>query len=218
MRQARALLDSLRGGGRTAQPGAVWDRASPQARGAIAGGLLGVLMSGPARRLIGSGAKVGLASLIGSVAYKAYADWQAGQGTGGGATEGTAGRGSMALSQPAFEVDDDFAERLLQAMVAAAKADGHVTPDERLTIDAQLARLGLQAEAQALIAAELDSALDVGRIAALARNEAEAVEIYTASLLVVDAAGAAEKGYLAMLAARLGLEPDLVAHVHAQVG
>ena len=222
MKQAKSLLDSLLGGmtGLTLDQGArglaskakgAWDGQSGLAKGAIAGGLLGVLLSGNARRLAGAGVAVGGAALIGGLACRAYSDWQAGK-------TATADDALVALPKPAsaFDMDDAFAERLLQAMVAAAKADGHVTPDERLTIDAQLARLGLKAEAQALIAAELDSPLDVGRIAALARNVAEAVEIYTASLLVVDAEGAAEKGYLAMLAARLGLEVELVAHIHAQ--
>ena len=78
-------------------------------------------------------------------------------------------------------------------MVAAAKADGHVTPEERARIADQLPVLGLGAEAQALIAAELDQPLDIGAIAALAANEAQATQIYTASLLVVDPEAAAEK-------------------------
>ena len=224
MKQAKSLLDGLLGDltggpgvqGLTSRAKGVWDGQSTLAKGAIVGGLLGVLMSGNARRLVGTGIRVGGAALIGGLAYKAYTDWQADK-------TAAAGDAPVALPKPEgdFEMDDDLAERLLQAMVAAAKADGHVTPAERLRIDAQLARLGLEAEAQALIAAELDSPLDAGRIAGLARNEAEAVEIYTASALVVDATGAAEQGYLALLAARLGLEPDLVAHIHmeaAQVG
>ena len=39
--------------------------------------------------------------------------------------------------------------------------------------------------------------------------------VYAASLLAVDPEGAAEKGYLAMLAARLHLDAGLVAHLHA---
>ncbi len=217
MQQAKFLLDSLLGDtngssgagglqGLAARACGAWDDQPTMAKGAIAGGLLGVLLSGNARRLIGTGVKVGGAALIGELAYKAYTDWQAGQDR------------AVALPKPAadFEVDDNLAERLLQAMVAAAKADGHVTPAERTRIDRELSRLGLEAEAQALIAAELDSPLDVGRIAGLARNEAEAVEIYAASLLVVDPQGSAERGYLALLAGRLGLEPELVAGVHAQ--
>lgn len=227
MQQARSLLDSLLGGahcltrdpgaqGMAAQARGLWDAQSGPAKGAIAGGLLGVLLSGNARLMVGSGIRAGGAALIGSLAYRAYADWQAGrEGSGAGTGAGVTPR---ALTARSFDPDDAVAERLLQAMVAAAKSDGHVTPQERRVIEVKLARMDLEAEAQALIAAELDSPLDAGRIAGLARNEAEAVEIYAASLLVVDAAGAAEAGYLAMLAARLGLEPDLVAQVHAHAG
>jgi uncharacterized membrane protein YebE (DUF533 family) len=193
----------------------VWGNQSTLGKGAIAGGLLGVLMSGKGRKMLGSGVQIGGAALIGGLAYKAYQDWQAGKSP--------AASGSVALPAPEgtrFLPSDaglanELSARLLQAMVAAAKADGHVTHDERARIDSQLNALGLEAEASALIAAELDSPLDPGRIAALARNEEEAAEIYAASLLVVDPNGAAEKGYLAMLAARLNLDPGLVAHLHA---
>ena len=87
--------------------------------------------------------------------------------------------GSAALPSPQgseFLPEGDDADRLatslLQAMIAAAKADGHVTADERARIDGQLANLGLEDEAAALIAAELDAPLDVDRIAALAGSEA----------------------------------------------
>jgi len=43
----------------------------------------------------------------------------------------------------------------------------------------------------------------------------EAAEIYAASLLVVDPDLPAEKGYHALLAARLKLDPKLVEHLHA---
>ena len=112
---------------------------------------------------------------------------------------------------------EDLPQRLLQAMVAAAKADGRVTRAECAIIERQLGKLGLEMDAQALIAAELASPCDARRIAALARNSQEAAAIYTASLLVVNRGGMAEKGYLAMLAARLGLDAGLVAHLEASL-
>ncbi len=195
----------------------VWDNQSSLGKGAIAGGLLGVLLTGGGRKLLGTGVKVGGAALIGGLAYKAYEDWKAGKSA-------IPESGPVALPQPDGTLflpsdagaADDLAARLLQAMVAAAKADGHVTSEERARINGQLATLGLEAEASAMIAAELDAPLDAGRIAGLARTEAEAAEIYVASLLTVDPEGAAEKGYLAMLAARLKLDPGLVAHLHAK--
>lgn len=109
---------------------------------------------------------------------------------------------------------EDLSLRLVRAMVAAAKADGHVTSAERRRIVSQLPQLGLGVEAEALITEELDAPLDVGRVANMARSPEEAAEIYSASLLVVDPEAPAERGYLAMLAARLKLDPRLVEHLH----
>ena len=232
MFNAKSLLESVIGqvneatGGKIGSQGAdglgqkakeMWGGQSTLGKGAIAGGLMGILMTKGGRKMLGTGVKVGGAALIGGLAYKAYQDWKDGK-------TATAEPGPMALPQPDgtdflpsdAALANDLSARLLQAMVAAAKADGHVTADERARIDGQLAALGLEAEASAMIAAELDVPLDAGRIAGLARNEAEAAEIYTASLLTVDSEGAAEKGYLAMLAARLKLDPGLVAHLHAK--
>lgn len=242
MRDARSLLEGLlgskavqgagdRAGQAARQAKDAWDAQSPLAKGAIAGGLLGILLGGKdTRRLAGSALKVGGAAVLGGLAWKAWSDWQAGRTAATSAMPQT-GRpqgdpAPVALPPPApagtpFNpadpaAADDLAARLVRAMVAAAKADGHVTTAERRRIEGQLAELGLGAEARALIEAELDAPLDPGRIAALARGPEEAAEIYAASLLVVDPEAPAEKGYLGLLAARLGLAPGLVDHLHAR--
>lgn len=227
MLNAKSLLDSLTSGlgqvtggqgakGLTDKAKETWNAQSTLGKGAIAGGLLGVLLTQGGRRLLGTGLRVGGMAAIGGLAYKAYEDWKAGKDASDRDPIGLPSPEGTAFLPDDPEAADDLATRILQAMIAAAKADGHVTPDERARIDGQLANLGLEDEAAALIAAELDAPLDVGRVAALARNEREATEIYAASLLVVDEDSQAEKGYLAMLAARLGLDPALVAHLHAK--
>ena len=50
-----------------------------------------------------------------------------------------------------------------------------------------------------------------------APGSVRAAEIYAASLLSIDVDNAAERGYLAMLAARLKLDEGLVAHLHGNV-
>jgi uncharacterized membrane protein YebE (DUF533 family) len=220
MFNAKSLLDSLTGGqglkGLTDKARDTWDGQSTLGKGAIAGGLLGVLLTGGGRRMIGTGLKVGGAALIGGLAYKAYEDWKAGRAPGAAVPEALpAPEGTVFL--PSDEgASQALAEKLVRAMVAAAKADGHVTPDERARIDGALGQLGLEYDAQALIMAELDAPLDVRRVAALASNEAEATEIYAASLLVVDEQSLEEKGYLAMLAAALNLDAELVKHLHSR--
>lgn len=226
MKNAMSLLEGLmngssgKAGGMMGQAKDLWNRQSGTTKAVAGGGLLAVLLGGKKKSsgMMGSAVKMGGAAIVGALAHRAWQDWQAGKAIAQDpapkalpSPEGTAFLPSDADAQ------DDLATRLVQVMVAAAKADGHVTPEERAKIDAQLADLGLDAEAERLIAAELDAPLDVGRIAALARTPEEGAEVYTASLLVVDADGAAEQGYLAMLAARLGLHPDLVKHLHARV-
>jgi uncharacterized membrane protein YebE (DUF533 family) len=184
-----------------------WNNQSNLTKGAIAGGLLGVLLSGNAGKILKSSAKVGGAAVIGGLAYKAYQDWQSGK-----QPDQTT---PPALPPAAAPDEDELSFRLLQAMISATKADGQITPEERVQIYAQIPRLGLGNDAALLIAAELDAPFDPNRIAALARNDAEAAQIYAASLLAVDPDGLAEKGYLAMLAARLKLDAGLVAHLHA---
>ena len=226
---AKTFFDSLLGGIKDLTAGqsagdlagkarAKWAGQSTMTKGAIAGGLLAALLTGGGRRLIGTGVKLGGAALIGGLAYKAYEDWKSGKPAGGAASDGP-----IAMPEPDgtfLPQDEGEAEalsgRLLQAMIAAAKADGQITPAERARIADALPQLGLGAEAEALIARELDAPLDIGAVAALARGEAQAAEIYAASLLAIDLDGAAEKGYLAMLAARLNLDPGLVEHLNAR--
>jgi uncharacterized membrane protein YebE (DUF533 family) len=225
MLNAKSLLDSLVGGvsqitggqgakGLTDKAKETWNNQSTLGKGAIAGGLLGILLTQGGRRILGSGLKIGGMAAIGGLAYKAYEDWKAGR-SGGQTAALPAPEGTEFLPTDAAAVND-LATRILQAMIAAAKADGHVTPEERATIDGQLGNLGLGDEAVAMISAELDAPLDVGRIASLARTEAEATQIYAASLLVVDEQSPAEKGYLELLAARMNLDQALIDNLHAE--
>jgi len=104
---------------------------------------------------------------------------------------------------------------LIRAMIAAAKADGHISTEERTRIAGQIEAAGMDAEHRAFIEQELARPLDIDAVAASAATPEQAVEVYAASLLAIDPNGIAERGYLAMLAARLKLDPDLVAYLHA---
>lgn len=225
MLNAKSLLDDLMGGVKQLTGGEgtkgladkakeTWNNQSALGKGAIAGGLLGILLTSGGRRLLGTGLKVGGMAAIGGLAYKAYEDWKAGR-SGSEAAALPSPEGTDFLPNDAAAADE-LATHLLQAMVAAAKADGHVTPEERARIDGQLGNLGLGDEAAALIAAELDAPLDAGRIAALARTEAEAAQLYAVSLLAVDPDTEAEKAYLATLATALKLDQGLVERLHAE--
>jgi uncharacterized membrane protein YebE (DUF533 family) len=105
----------------------------------------------------------------------------------------------------------------MRAMIAAAKSDGHIDASEQANIFAQMDKLGLSSEEKAFVLDELRAPLDVDAVARAARTPEQAAEIYVASLLAIDVDNPAERGYLALLAARLKLDDKLVAHLHATV-
>ncbi len=218
----RSLLDQVLGTDAAAKVGEFTRDRKSLAAGAAAGGLAALIFSaGKPSKLVRNALKVGGAALVGGLALRAWNDWQAGRApvrpASGAAlpppdAAGLAGTAFL----PEGAAGEALAAKLVRSMVAAAKADGHVTARERARILAQLPELGLGPEAERLIAEELDAPLDAGRIAALAAGPEEAAEIYAAALLVVDPDAPAEKAWMALLAARLGLDPGLVQHLHAR--
>jgi uncharacterized membrane protein YebE (DUF533 family) len=64
----------------------------------------------------------------------------------------------------------------------------------------------------------LERPVDVETPVAAATTQERAVEIHAASLLPIEVDTPAERGYLAMLAAALGLPDGWVAHIHREAG
>lgn len=193
--------------------------------GAAAGGLVTLLLTNKkSRKMAGSLVKYGALAAVGGLAYKAYSDWQSGKGAS--ATQAEMAREATPPVPPsgsAFEggtttqAQSDLSLALLRAMIAAAKADGHIDADEQSRIFGFLDQVDLDTEAKAFVMDELRAPLDVDAVAKAATSQEIAAELYAASLLITDEQNPAEKGYLAMLAARLNLPEDLVAHLHASV-
>ncbi len=234
MLDAKRLLDQFLGGAQGgAGQGSAWGRGGQgpgdflkgAGGGALAGGLAALLLgTKTGRKLGGTALKLGGIAAVGALAYKAYNDWQANKQP---AQSGEAARRSPVPLlpppsgtpfNPATEAGQQrLARNLLRAMIAAAKADGHVDAQEQARIFAEMDKANLDAEDKAFVMDELRAKLDVDAVAAAATTQEEAVEIYAASLLAVDIDNAAERGYLAMLAARLNLDDALVQHLHANV-
>ncbi len=187
------------------------------ATGAVAGGLAGLLLGGAKPKKIARTAlTAGGVALVGGLAYKAWRDWQAKRTPAPAAAETPLEAPAGGAFLPDAEPDRrDLARALTRAMIAAAKADGHVTPEERERIMAQLQPLDMDQSDRGFVEAELAGPLDVNAVARDGTTPERAAEIYTASLLAIDPDGEAERAYLALLAARLRLDPDLVAHIHA---
>jgi uncharacterized membrane protein YebE (DUF533 family) len=99
-------------------------------------------------------------------------------------------------------------------MIAAAKADGRIDADENRRIFERLEAMDLDPKSKAFVFDELSAPLNLDAVVAGADTPQHAAEIYAASLVAMEADTPAEKAYLQMLAARLGLEPALVDEMH----
>lgn len=168
--------------------------------GAAVGGALGLLLgSKRVRKLGGNLLAYGGVAALGALAYRAYADWQGGK--------------AAAAPRTADRVDGAEAEEhsraMLKALVAAAKADGHIDDRERELIETEMARLDSDPELHAWLDRELRRPLDPAEVAHAARTPEMAAEMYLASLLIADDQSFMERTYLDELARQLGIDDDL---------
>jgi uncharacterized membrane protein YebE (DUF533 family) len=196
-------------------------RDNPIATGAIAAILLG---TGAGRSITGSALKLGGLAAVAGLAWKAYQNYQSGNEPEQSRQEAAGGQQLLPPpSDTAFDParapqgEDEFALSLIRAMIAAARADGHVDDEEREQIAGKLAMSGIGQDAAEFISRELNAPLDLDVIVATARTDAQKVELYTASRLTIRPDSRAERGYLDMLAGRLGLPDALIDHIEATI-
>lgn len=185
--------------------------------GALMGGALGLLLGNKKfRKMGGSLAGYGGAAALGALALKTYQDWQGRQATPkAGATAGTAPAAATPLRITDVETPqmEQHSRAMLAAMIAAAKADGHIGPQEKSLIEAEVHRLSANATDREWIHAELEKPADPAKVAALAQSPEMAAEIYLASLLVTERDSFMERAYLDELARALQLDPSLKAEL-----
>ncbi|WJN58456.1 tellurite resistance TerB family protein [Pseudomonas sp. SO81] len=181
--------------------------------GALAAGALGLLLGNKsARKLGGKALTYGGLAALGVIAYKAYGNWQAQQQ---GTTQPRVEPQTVdRLPAPQAEL---HSQAILKALVAAAKADGHVDAKERQLIEEQIGALANDPELLRWLDAELNKPLDPGEVARAATTPEMAAEMYIASVLMVDEEHFMERAYLEELARQLKLDPSLKAELEAQV-
>jgi len=209
--------------------------------GALTGGALGLLLGNKKfRKMGGKVAAYGGMAALGAVAFRAYQDWQnqsrnqssqthsqqpapqMPQQAHAAANHVSASIRPAAVSPPvtpqayaqlpAPEIEND-SRNVLAAMIAAAKADGHIGPQEQQLLDAEFKKLRGSEQDHQWIAGQLAGPADPAVIAKLATTAEQGAEIYLASLLITDADSFMERAYLDELARQLGLPPDLKEHL-----
>lgn len=173
---------------------------------AIAGVAALLLGTSTGRGLTGAAVKLGGLAAVSGLAYKAFQDWQAKKG------EAPVDPGPVAHTLNGPQLNQRSLV-LLKAMLAAAKADGHIDENEQAKIDAYLQKLALNPEAYNFIKNELAKPLSAKEIAAGADSPAAAAEIYLTSLLAINMDNDKERQYLEELAKELKLSPELVSEL-----
>lgn len=176
--------------------------------GAAAGGLLAMLVGTKSgRKILSPAIKLGSLAALGTVGYKVYQKWQEKQGL---ALEG------YSIEQLEGEPRNARALTIVRAMIAAAKADGTIDEQERDAITAQIKASDLEADASKVLINEMLNPLNVSEIAAASDSPEAAIEIYLASMAIVDVDNEQERQFLDQLAAAMEIAPELKADIEAE--
>lgn len=101
------------------------------------------------------------------------------------------------------------AERLVTALVFAAKSDGHIDERERAAIEQNIHQSGYGQDAERLIQQAMNRPLDPQWLAAEVKNEEEALELYFLSCAAIDVDHFMEKSYLSALGDALKIPHDV---------
>ena len=126
------------------------------------------------------------------------------------------GQATGASTSPASGLDAR-SERLILALVFAAKSDGHIDDSERANIEEQLRAAGIAVQGRVLIDRALSQPLDPQRLAQGLNSEQEALEIYYISCAAIDIDHFMERSYLNALGEALGLPPEVRADIEQDI-
>ncbi len=186
--------------------------------GGLAGGLAsGMLTSKAGRKLGGKALQLGGLAAVAGLAYTAWSRYrQAGAAQPADLSPAQLAPAGFLPAPARSDERSDLALTLLFAMIAAARADGKLDGPERRAIFEGVARLDLPETERSQLYAALERPADLEWLAKQATSPERAAEIYAASLLAIEVDTPAERGYLAMLAARLELPDELVTNLHGE--
>ena len=176
------------------------------------GGLAGLLVASKSSRKLlakyGTGALlVGGGAVAGSVLWNKYQ-----QKMRASAQQASADSADVVPAQapsPAPAELDARSERLIMALVFAAKSDGHIDERERANIEEQLRAANVDVQGRVLIDRALAQPLDPQSLAQGISSEQEALEVYYISCAVIDIDHFMERSYLNALGEALKLPQEV---------
>lgn len=211
-------------------------------KGGMGGGLAGGLTGGMGSGLGGLAGRAALSkgglSLLAGIGIAAYEHYRQRQNQSGSPSPWNSPSGSMGsgsatpppFQRPAtpspFSVDGSNSspaaplpdpDLILTAMVAAARADGVLDAEERATLERYLMDSGADAQDWAHLDRLMRQPVDLDTLVARVKDPVTAAEVYGASYLAIDPDTAAERAWLSMLAARLGLDQEAAREIESRL-
>ena len=124
----------------------------------------------------------------------------------------------MGEQTAAAAVDEGRARFLVRVMVAAANADMRVDEQERARILGKLDEAGADPAAREFVEREMRAPMTLDEIAREVSGPDVAAQAYAAALGAIDVDKATERRFLQTLAERTGLDAEIVAEIHDQLG
>lgn len=185
------------------------------AGGAAAGGIMALLMTNKsARKFAGTAATVGGAALLGGLAYKAFRNWQANKSAQPGTHTSLSRTESDFVEQATKSAD--FQLTLIKAMIAAARADGHIDEMEQQRIFNAVDQMDLTPEVKGHVFDLLRQPIPINQLAGEVHSLEQKSELYLASCLVINPDHPSEQAHLDKLAQALELPADLARQLRQQ--
>lgn len=189
----------------------------------LGGGALGLMVgSKRGRKMGGKVLKYGALAGIGVLAWKAYQNYQGNKGQNQAQPQPqpqtqASGQEGQPFEQLQGQAQEQRGLEILQAMIMAARADGHVNANERALITQEIEKLGPDDELHAWIEQQFDAPLDASALAAKADSPQAAREIYLVSAVIIDDQNPMERAWLEQLSSALQLPADMVRELDRQV-
>jgi uncharacterized membrane protein YebE (DUF533 family) len=182
----------------------------------LGGGAMGMLVGSKRGRSMGGKAlKYGAIAGVGMLAWKAWQSSQAAKTDSGQNTAQHASEGER-VEVLSGEIQERRSLELLQAMIMAARADGHIDEQEQALITEQIDALGADQEMHNWVEQQLKAPLDAQALAREADSPQAAREMYLISVAVTDDQNPMERAWLDQLASALNLPKEMTAELERQ--
>lgn len=202
------------------------------------GGLLGALLGKGGRDLAGTALTLGGTAMAGTLAWNFYKKWSSQNGNA--QTSASAGDspaapatgyapetssapagwnfGSASRPAPAgSSADDDTAFLLLEAMVFAARADGHIDATEQRRVNDAVRHMFPNQDVASLLDPLMSRPIDPRALAERVRSPEQARDLYRLSCAIIETDQFMERSYLNGLAEELGIEAEERDRIEAEV-